>query len=641
MTEAASPAPAPASLSKRLLTVRARPADRITVALGVVFVISVIFYLWIAETSGPLSLHDGTADRYNLLATAFLHFRLSVGPEPAILRHFENPLHPDFIGRALPYLHPVNDAGAINDDALYHGHLYFLWGPAPALVLLVPLHLLGVEPTAGVTILIFGTVGLGFALATLRLLLRQIGGHTRIWMCALAGFAVSLCSVVPFLLRTPVVTIDTLAGGYCFSMAGVWLAMSAVAQRRASRGHLIVMSLCFGLAANSRPDLWLTALILVPVYLLLRSSRSRRFLITSLVIPVGLCFVLFMAYNQARFDAPFEIGSRYQVSVNEAPKPLARLSFVLPGIDFYALAPPRFEVLFPFIRLLAPPASPPPGVGGPELTGGLLPYTPIVAFVVALPWLWRRRPALLGRFATPLLVMAGVGMMIPVLPSYEYYVSTERYETDFATLLVLGGLAAWLALSKDLSGAKGRLLRMAGGSLVIWGCVTGIAISFYGSSTELAATDPGTWRALQEIGSPLSTVLAAAVGHPVVGEIQAKNAGIERTEAHAALSTSISYFTLSPAEHANFTIVAPGSGSATLSMDVELGAGARDGVRVEGPGRASANYAPPAGGGVLEAPVSLSRGLNRLTVSPIATPAEKRAITAPVMLISHVSVSGG
>jgi len=614
--------------------------DRIDWIVGGVFVVSAIFYVWIADTSGPLSLHDGTADRYNLLASAFLHLRLSVGSEPAILRHFENPLHPDYIGRAIPYLHPANDAASINDDAMYHGHLYFLWGPAPALVLLVPLHLLGFEPTAGVTILIFGVVGVGFALATLRLILRQIGGNTSIWICVLAGFAVSLSSVVPFLLRTPAVTIDTLAGGYCFSMAGVWLAVSAIAHQRASRASLILMSLLFGLAANSRPTLWLTALLIIPVYLSLRRKQSPRSLLACLVIPVTICIVLFMAYNQARFHEPFEIGSRYQVTVSEAPKPLAKLSFVLPGIDFYALSPPRFEVLFPFMRLLAPSVSPPPGVGGPELTGGLLPFTPIVVFVLALPWLWWRRRAALGRLAAPLLVMAGAAIIIPTLPSYEYYVSTERYETDFATLLVLGGLAAWLALSKELSGPRRRLLHAAGGLLALWGCATGIAISFFGS-TELAITEPGTWRTLQDIGSPVSTALAALAGHPVLGEIHATNAGIDRTEAHEALSTSISYFFLSPTEHASLTIVAPNAGNATLVAEVELKSAGKYGVRVDGPGRASVSSALPAGGGLLEVPVTLGRGLNRFVFSPIATAAERRTVTEPVMAVYHVSVAAG
>ena len=87
----------------------------------------------------------------------------------------------------------------------------------------MPLHLLGFEPTAGITTLVFGIVGLGFALATLRLIMRQVGAKTPTWVCILAGFTVSLSSIVPFPIAMPAITIDTLAGGYCFSMAGVWL----------------------------------------------------------------------------------------------------------------------------------------------------------------------------------------------------------------------------------------------------------------------------------------------------------------------------------------------------------------------------------------------------------------------------------
>ena len=120
----------------------------------------------------------------------------------------------------------------------------------------------------------------------------------------------------------------------------------------------------------------------------------------------------------------------------------------------------------------------------------------------------------------------------------------------------------------------------------------------------------------------------------MVGEIQAKQAGIDREENHAALTTSISYFTLTPAEHANFTIVAPNAGGATMTADVELAASGRYGVRIDGPGHASASYALPVGGGLLEVPVILRRGLNRLVFSPVATPAETRLATGPVMLVS-------
>jgi hypothetical protein len=630
-----------ASSGRRRLVARVRQVDRITAALGFVFFVSAVFYLWTAATSVPLSLHDGPGDRYNLLASAFLHFRLSVGPAPAALVHSANPYSPETLIHVFPTLHSTTDATSINDDVMYRGQLYFLWGPAPALVLLVPLHLLGFEPSSSVTVAVYATVGLGFALATLRLILRQIGEGGALWMCALAGLTMSLCSVMPYLSRTPTVTTDTLAGGYCFVMAGIWLAVSAITSRRATATRLALMSLCIGLALNSRPPLALTALILSPVYVALRSTRPRRSLLTWLTLPLGICVLLWLGYNQARFNNPFEVGSRLQLTIPESTTaPFGRLSYVLPGLGFYALTPPRFEVLFPFIHLLAPQTLPPPGMPQPELTGGLLPMAPIVTFIAALPWIWRRRPKVLGPLGAPLVLVAGIGLMLPVIPSYQLFASTERYEADFATLLVLGGLGAWLSLSTAISGYKRWLIRVGGGLLAVWSCASGFAISFYGSGAELAVTHPAVWRALEDIGSPLSTVLATAVGHPILGAVQATNGGINRLAPHEPLSTSVSEFSLNPVEHAGLTIVSPDQRRAALVANVGILAGSHYEIRIDGPGKTSNSYKLPAGGGVVDLPVSLKRGLNRFTVRAVASSAKDAKTTAAVIEFSSISISG-
>lgn len=602
-----------------------------------VFVLVAGFYLWIAALSVPLSLHDGLGDRYNLLATAFLHFRLSVGPAPAAVMHLANPYDPQQLATVSGG--GVADATKFNDDAMYNGQLYFVWGPAPALVLLVPLHLLGFEPSPSVTDAFYGIAGVGFALAALRVVIRRIGDDLPLWMCTLAAITLSFSSVVPFLMRTPTITIETLAGGYCFAMAGLWLASSALVGGRASRTRLVLMSLCFGLAANSRTTLWLTALLLIPVYLSLRSRRFDRALLTSLVLPVGICFLLFLGYNQARFDDPLEIGSHYQLTGYEPrTAPLGRLSYVPSGVAFYAFSAPRFEIMFPFIHLVTPEATPPAGLPTPEITGGLLPMAPIVVCVLGLPWIWRRRRALLGSLAPLLLAAVGVGLVIPTLPAYWTWAPTERYETDFATLLVLGALAAWLASSKATSGYRRRMLQVGGGLLAAWSCVAGFAISFFGSDPALAVTHPGTWRALEDVGSPISTALATVVGHPVIGSVNAVYTGYSNS-GYTALGTNVSDFTLTRSEHAGLVVVSPDSQRAVIIADVELRSGGADGLHVQGPGRTSASYPLPAGGGSVEIPVKLGLGLNRVTLSPIASPADHSPAGTPVMLVYGLSMA--
>jgi hypothetical protein len=619
---------------KRLAAVRAPALERIDLALGSIFLLLAVFYVWTAATSVPLSLHDGSGDRYNLLASALLHLHLSIGPAPAAIMHLAEPYNPKLNGHLLG---GVNDASRINDDIMYRGQLYFIYGAAPALVLLVPLHLLGFEPSASVTVSVFAIAGLGFALGTLRVVIRQVG-ELPMWMCILAGLAVSLSSAVPFLLRTPSMSEDVLAGGYCFTMAGIWLASSALIDGTASRARLVLMSLCFGLAANSRPTLGLDALVLIPIYLSLRTGRSRRTLLASLALPVCICFAMLLAYNQARFHDPLEIGSRYQLAgYDPRTAPLGHLGYALSGAGFYALTPPRLTILFPFIRLAVPQAPAPAGLGESEITGGLLPLAPIVLFLPALPWIRRRYPAALGALAAALIVLAVAGVAMALLASYQYFASTERYEVDFATLFVLGGLAAWLTLSSRTSGYRRRLLRIGGGVLVAWGCVAGFASSFFGYGASFAETHPATWKVFEDVGSPLSTAVAIAIGHPVLAEVSTSRASKPGEVKSVGGEDGVPAFSLSLIEQAQLTIVSPDARRATLVTNIALRAGSRYGVHIDGPGRENYEYALPRGEQI-DVPVTLQRGLNRMTLSPLLVSSSIAVPRQPVMLVEELAI---
>jgi len=608
------------------LLARFRAAGRVELILGGVFVVSAVFYAWTADTSVPLSLHDGSEDRYNLLATALIHFHLYVGHAPAGLVHLSEPYNPELNRR---FIGGPTDASRLNDDVLYDGKLYFVWGAAPALVLLVPLHLLGFEPTNSVTVAVYSIAGLGFALATLRVLVRQIG-NVPMWICALAGLALSLCSAVPFVLRTPTISEDVLTGGYCFTMAGVWLATAALANRSASVPRLVLMSLCFGLAAGSRPTLGLCALVLIPVYLRLRGTRSRRSLASALCLPVAVCFALLLAYNQARFHQPFEIGVHYQLSGYDSREaPLGHLGYVIPGTRLYVSNPPQPMIVFPFIALSLPKTVSPNGLASSEITGGLLPMTPIVAFVAALPWLWRRRRSLLGALAAPLMMLAGAGLAMIVAASYEFFAATERYEVDFATLFLLGGLAAWMSLCIGPPSRRRLLLRVGGALLVVWGCAAGLATSFFGYGDALAKEHPQTWRTLEDLGAPLSTAIDTLIGHPVLAA------------SFTSTSTGSTRVVLSPAEQSPVTIVSPGARTATLLTRVEVLPRNRYRLGIEGPGAASVSYPVPPGGGAIDLAVRLHRGLNRFALHPVAaSPAESETVRR-VMLIQVLSLATG
>jgi hypothetical protein len=603
---------------------------RTVVALAIVFVLAAAFYVWTAATSVPLVLDDGALDRYNLLATAFLHLRLSVGAAPAGLLHLANPYNP--VANA-QFLASEPDAANLRDDVLYGGQLYFVWGPAPALVLLVPMHLLGLEPSGSVTTSFYAIVGLGFALGTLRLLLRAVGGAGLV-LSTLAAAALALCTAIPFLLRTPSVTEDTIAGGFCFAMAAVWLLASALSGGRAPLLRVTLMSLCIGLAVGSRTTLAPLALLLVPAYLALRGSRTRARLLAALLVPVGACGVLLIAYNQARFGSPLEFGFYHQLAGIYTPAAhYGSAGYALAGSWLYTFNLPRLLAAFPFIlltQLSTYPLSLPAHYATTEITGGVLALTPIVLALAALPWLWRRHRAWLGSLDATLLAIALAGVATLVLVAYGVFATTERYEVDFSALLLLGALGSWLALARNTRGALRRLVQVGGGALVVWGCVTGFATSFVGYGNYLAVEHPGTWHELQDIGSPLSAVLSGIAGRPVLVEVITQDPIASKPVGYTTLGTGIDQFGLGPGTSANLTIASPDTRTAALALEMTPGfydestqqmhsQTGTEGLALGGGGRVPLAYLARQYTRRIRIPVDLHAGLNRFLLEPIAS----------------------
>ena len=426
------------------------------------------------------------------------------------------------------------------------------------------------------------------------------------------GAHLACASVIPYIVRFPLVYHEEIAGGYCFAMAGIWFAVGAVVdRRRASLKRLALMSLCIGLAADTRPTLGLIALAIVAVYASLRSTRERRGLLVALVAPFAACVALLLAYNYARFGDPLQYGAKYQINgISTYTAHFGSVSYLAPGLWSYLIAPPRVTALFPFFPLNAPQASYPLGLPAhytsiSEETGGLLPMAPIAVFLVALPWIWRRRPTVLGPLAPLLLALACAGLVCMAFISYEFYISTERYEADYMTLLLLGALAAWLVLSSRTHGRRRRLVRTLGALLAAWSCVTGMA-----SSYQEIAKDPGTWRTLTNLGSPLSTAIATIAGRPVLAEIHTRNQWAS-LPSYSNLGTEVTGFWLNARDHADMTIVSPDTRQDALVANTFAGpaleARTSPEVLIAGPGHVSHVYRLPGAGELARIPVHLNR----------------------------------
>jgi hypothetical protein len=605
-----------------------------------VFALGAVFYFWRATYAMPLVLHGGESTAYNQLADAFIHLHLWVVHVPASALGPGNQYNPEQRSAFLL---------GYPDYALYGPYLYISWGPVPAL-LLVPAHLLGFEPSGSFITTPLAIAGLGFALMALRVMLRRVGRSAPVWMVVLAGLTLTCASVLPYDLRFPIVYHEELLGGYCFAMAAVWLGASAVIDSRDSLWRLALMSLCIGLATGSRVTLGAMGLLLVAVYVALHRGRPTLSLLAALGAPFGVCVALLAAYNQARFGSVVDNGVPYQINgISTYHAHLGELSFLAPGLWSYLLAPPRLIALFPYFAINYPQVSYPFALPAhyaslSEETGGLLPMAPLAIFVVALPWVWRRRPALLGSLAPLLLAMVAAGMLSMCFVAYEVYISTERYETDYMVLFLFAALSVWLALACSSGIRRRRLIAIIGGVLALWSCATGMAISY-----QEIEQHPGTWRNLVDLGSPLSTAIAEIAGHPVLAEVYTPN--IQRNPPdYSNLGTEVTGFSLHQGTQADITIVSPNAREEEFVANTEAGpalpAGASLEVRIEGPGGALGLFRLARDGDESRLRLHLNRGVNQFVLSlageaGVQGAPESEAESQPVVTFTNVALAHG
>ena len=585
--------------------------DPVDLALLVVFVLAAAFYLWTAGTSSPLALTGHDAEAYNRLADAFLHFRFSVGDAPAGLLQLADPFD--------PVANEPFRATGIHDLALYDGRLYVTWGPTVA-ALLVPLRLLGLAPSSSLVAAVLAIGGLGFALATLRAILRQIG-TTSAWLAAFAALALACSTAIPFILRRPASYEVAIAGGFFFAAVAIWLVVTALIAGRASTWRLVAISACLGLAVCSRPPLAPLVLLLVLVFIRLRSTASTRTLVLALGAPVATIGVLLLAYNALRFGSPLEPGQSYQLAGYNPKRDLyGDPGYVLPGLWFYLLSPPRPTVLFPFLQLtpqpLSYPGTLPPEYFAVEVTGGLLPMAPILIFLPLLLVRRLRRSAPLAPLRPALAIMVGAGALALLFFAYEFFGTTQRYEVDFAPVFLIGALTAWLTLATTAAGARRRLLRIGGAVLIAWGALAGLAVSFTGYYNPLPTTHPETWENLENAGSPVSTAIAMTAGRPILATVKAPNLSRLTPITYSSLGAGVNAFALAGTDTAELTIVSPSERDAGLVLVTQPGpalpTGAAVHLTVRGPGDERVTYRLQPGSARL--PLRLQRGLNRLSL---------------------------
>jgi hypothetical protein len=602
-------------------------------AIGVVVTLVLAFYVWTAGSgTAPIRFGKDEPDYYNQLTDAFLRGQTSLQrkPNPGLLT-LPDPYDPAANER---YRFPPNPDEKTHDLSLYHGRFYLYWGPTPVLTLYLPWRLLPLgELSQSLAAAIFSGAGFLFALGFLRLLQRRYAPNAPLWSKLVAVVAVGLGNLAPYMLRRPEIYETAIAAGYCFLFAGLWLMAAGATRAPPSWWRVGAGSLCLGAAVGARPDLGVVAGLLATGLVLalwltgrLPDPRETLRAATAALAPLAVCVVVLLAYNAVRFDSPTEFGQRYQLAgVEVAKQDRYDLAFLPPGLYFYLFAPPRLTVDFPFVKLPPPPGYPgtlPAGYNSIEPTGGILPSLPIVLFCGGLFALRRRHgeAALVGG------ALAVGGLLTTAVVAWALFGVSQRYEMDFAPLLLVAALLAWLVLRAAAAPRRRRVLDVLAVVAVAWGSAIALATSLTGLYDGLRAGQPGTYKALDDLTAFVPEAAADIAGRPIVTEVRSPDAFVTAPETdYLTLGQGPVDFHLGPAP-VRVEIFSPDDRQLFLQARLAPEAAVDPRTRLTVQALTSRSAAGvPVNGGTAQIPIALRAGRNEVTLSAALVPSRRGA----------------
>jgi hypothetical protein len=474
--------------------------------LWLVFILCGRFYFHFAsDNEGLLHVSRTPVSYYSQLAEAFHHGQLSLLTQPPR----------ELLALPDPYDPALNAPYRLHDASLYRGRYYLYFGPAPALVLHLPLRLLtGSYLLDDSAVLIFLMAGLGFWLAVFYAAIRDWFPHLSLAWTLLGGLAIGLCNTGPFVLARPAVYEVCLACAYCFTAIFARALMSALSNDP-SRRNLLAAGVALSLAIASRPP----ALLIAPIAgaaLLWRLRRDRTSWgspmrqLLPFAIPLAVTGALLGAYNYMRFDNPWQFGNAYQLAGTDLRHAAFFGKDLMPsGFHYYILSSHRTGLEFPFVWTAPDMPARMPRTGSVEPVSGALPLYPFLAALLVLP------AALTGgagaksglRLMALVLTAAGAAELLLLCC---FIGLTMRYELEFLPPLVMAAVLAICLIATSPS--RWRWAGMVFGPALLAGALQGCLLGFSGYHDSYEQRHPGRTAAIQGSLLPVENRLARWFG---------------------------------------------------------------------------------------------------------------------------------
>jgi hypothetical protein len=487
-------------------------------AAAIVVVIGLL-YVWTAATSP-----EGRGLNL-LLAEAFQHGQTSlpVAPPRALLQ-LEDPYDPE---QNAPY--------RINDASLYNGKWYLYFGPAPAALFFLPLHAVGVDLEDRWAASLLAFAGYACAAALLLVLIAHFVPRTPTAWRLVAVAGLGLGNLVLFLLRRPDIYETSIASGLFFLMAAALVLVLGTLRRVPSLSLIALGSLLVGLAAASRANMVFAAALLAWSW-----WRARRVAagplgtarVTAAAFgPLAICLLGLAVYNAVRFGSPTEFGVNYQLGgLNSRHLHWFSADRILPSLWFLLVQPPHFGVRFPFVTLAPDYPGSLPTDYGVEPVAGLLLVAPIILALAAAPLIVRRRRDAVTREMLVLGgILVGIAVALLLFPVITLLGATERHELDYASVMLIVAMLAWLWCADRLRArrwARATVLGV-GTAALLYSAIVNLALGVTGYNDSLRTTHPAIYERLERAFSWVPTAAATLRGEPLLFGVTSAGSNVE------------------------------------------------------------------------------------------------------------------
>ena len=412
--------------------------------------------------AGYINLSSGNVKETDYYATDFVdalsNGKVYLGENPSEkLTNLENPYdttqrNEKSLKRGIDY---------IWDASYYNGKYYSYFGILPALILMVPYHLLtGKYMLVHFAILIFSLLTIWSLKELIINIYERYFKNTPFKIMIFSMLILLFGSQILILNGRPKFYELAVISGLFFATAGINFLFMGIKEKDIKYKYIFLSSLFLSLSVACRPTMLFTSLIALPVFIkiFIKKFKEKRNIgksIASICIPYILIGSLLMYYNYIRFNSIFEFGASYQLTVNDMSNLKNRVMTIGTGIVCNLFGMPSFTSSFPFIETNKNILTFYGYYYIEDMIGGLFILTPICFAIFSLRKLWKKSENKEVCYA--ILTFSVIGLIL-CIASIMMAGSLQRYLIDYGWMLIIAGIMSFAELRNVYKTDEGKHL---------------------------------------------------------------------------------------------------------------------------------------------------------------------------------------